>query len=107
MQVAVGLGSNRFGHSEVILQFQVLLDLLLNNALERSQSHLVQIHQFVLRIPSLLDFRVQVVVVFVEALFTVTLFGDSEGFRLDVELSESCVVGVGVLSDLGNWRPIS
>ena len=107
MQVAVGLGSNRFGHSEVILQFQVLLDLLLNNALERSQSHLVQIHQFVLRIPSLLDFRVQVVVVFVEALFTVTLFGDSEGFWLDVELSESCVVGVGVLSDLSNWRPIS
>lgn len=80
---------------------------LLNYVFERPQSHLIQIHKFILGVPRLLDFRVQVVVVLAEALVAVALFGDGEGFRLDVELAQSCVVRVCVLGDLGNWRSIS
>ncbi len=76
LKVAIGLIGNSFCHSEIVFQFQVLLYLLLYNVLQRPQPHLIQISEFVLRVPRLLDLSIQVVVVFVEALLAVALFSD-------------------------------
>ena len=84
-----------------------MLDFLLDNVLQRPQSHLIQIIKFVISVPCLLDFIVEVVVVFVETLLAVTLFGDGEGFWFDVELPEGSIVGIGVLGDFSNGCPLS
>ncbi len=63
--------------------------------------------KFVFGVSCLLNFIVEVVVVFVEALLTVTLFSDGKCFWLNVELPECSVIRVGVLSNFGNGGPLS
>jgi hypothetical protein len=63
--------------------------------------------KFVFGVSCLLNFIVEVVVVFVEALLAVTLFSDGECFWLDVELPERSVIGVSVLSNFGNRCSLS